>query len=522
MTDERAAQWTRRRFLRTAGGAVVAAVSLGALAYEAVQWTTAGPPPAGSSPGLTGVRSAGRAPASPRISGAPAAGRPGFHSRPDLTPPAITVDSPPGAVAPGLVFLTPNNGADSDGPTIVDNAGDLVWMLPVPGKHVTDFRVATYRGQPVLVWWEGTVNGGIGSGECVIVDTSYREVARVRAANGRSIDLHEFQLTPQGTALFFADAGVRAPVPAGSSPPPWQVLDCAIQEVDVETGTLLWEWHTADHIGLDETYVQPPASGNSLYDYVHANSIELEPAGTLLVSARNTSAVYRIDRSSGAIVWRLGGRRSDFRFGPGATFGWQHDLRRQADGTLTLFDDESPPVPARALVLRVDEAAHTVQLVRAYTRPQANLVASQGNVQTLANGNVFVGWGSTPFCSEFERDGRLVFDATFPGAVQSYRDFRFEWTAEPVDVPAVAVGPSSPGAGPVVYASWNGATEVARWDVLAGPDNAHMEPAASVPRSGFETAIALGSRPSLVAVHALDAAGRVLGVSATVNSAVSG
>jgi Arylsulfotransferase (ASST) len=522
MSDVHERPWTRRRFLTAAGGLVVAGTTIGAV-YEALRSTSgtaaAGPSPSPVVLGLnTGTASPVASAVVPGVS---------YRSRPDLAPPHVDIDIPAGSVAPGLVFLTPNNGAGEGGPTIVDNDGELVWMLPVRDRSVTDFRVATYRGQPVLAWWEGSVNGGIGSGDCVIADTSYRQIARISAGDRRTVDLHEFQITPDGTALFFADAGVRplraasaTPTPAGTPPASPSVLDCAIQEVDVATGKLLWEWHAIDHIAVDETYVKPPSTDKDLFDYVHTNSISVEPDGSLLVSARNTSAVYKIDRSTGAIVWRLGGRLSDFRFGPGATFGWQHDVRRQADGTITMFDDESPPVPARALVLRVDEHARTVQLVRSFTRPRPNLVSSQGNVQALANGNVFVGWGSTPFCSEFDSSGRVVFDATFPSAVQSYRDFRFEWVGDPTDRPSMALEPAASGL--TVYASWNGATQLASWEVLTGPDPAHLASVASAARAGFETVIHVATAQSVVAVRALDESGRTLGTSAAMSPAQAG
>ncbi|MGO9180872.1 MAG: arylsulfotransferase family protein [Candidatus Limnocylindrales bacterium] len=224
MTNEHARPITRRRFLQAAGGVVLGGTAIGLL-YEASggAWPVS---PRRPSPGLV---AGNRSPAaSPRPS--PAARS--FHTRPDLLAPVVTIDTSAGAVAPGLVFLTLDNGADKGGPLIVDNAGEPVWMLSVPGKSVADFRVATYRGQPVLAWWEGSTNAGIGSGECVIADTSYREIARVQAANGRTIDLHEFQITPQGSAFVFADAAVPAALVTGSatasSAVPAQVMDCAI------------------------------------------------------------------------------------------------------------------------------------------------------------------------------------------------------------------------------------------------------------------------------------------------------
>ncbi len=420
----------------------------------------------------------------------------------------------------GLLFLTPDNGVGTDGPLIVDDAGEPVWFRPDTGLQVANLQVSEYRGQPVLLWWEGTTNGGIGSGEIVMADATYQEIARLQAANGRTIDLHECQITPQGTPLVFADAVVPAASVIGSegvsSPVPAQVMYCAIQEIDIASGALLWEWHTVDHIALDESVVQP--TKDEIYDYVHANSIDLEADGSLLVSARNTSALYKIDRQSGEIVWRLGGRRSDFAMGPGTAFGYQHDARRRPDGTLTLFDDETPPTPARGLVLRLDEQAMTASLVAAYPHPGGLTVTSQGNLQTLPNGDVFVGWGAAPYCSEFGPGGDLRFDATYPAAKQSYRVFRQPWVGRPSDSPAIAVEREATGA-LTVFASWNGATEIDRWEILAGSEPSAMTSVAVAPSSGFETAILVVTAAPLLRARALDPTGAFLGASAYAASA---
>ena len=433
-----------------------------------------------------------------------------FLSRPDLQPPLIGATGPGGTVARGFIFLTPNDGLGPAGPTIVDDAGELVWMRPGNGDFLTDLRVSTYKGKPVLTWWQGTQNGGIGSGEHIVLDNTYQEVTRIRAVKGRQADLHELQLTPDNTALFFADASQTPSLKAGASPTPWPIMDCAIQEIDLGTGALLFEWHAADHVDIEESTVGAPTTANSVYDYVHTNSIEVDTDGNLIVSARNTSAVYKIDRHSGQIMWRLGGKRSDFAMGPGATFGYQHDARRQGDGTLTIFDDGVGPGASRGIVLRLDETAMTATLVREYKQPQGLFATSQGNMQVLPNGNVFVGWGSLPHFSEYMADGTLLMNATFT-ASQSYRDYRFPWVGRPTDAPAVAL--ENKGGSLAVYASWNGATEVASWDVLAGSSTEDLTRAASAPRSGFETAINLTTTEPYVAVRALDAAGSPLGTS---------
>ncbi|HEX7472964.1 MAG TPA: arylsulfotransferase family protein [Candidatus Limnocylindrales bacterium] len=415
-------------------------------------------------------------------------------------------------VAPGYIFYTPGNGAGVDGPTIVDDSGDLIWARGGSGRSVADFQVVRYQGRPALAWWEGAVNGGIGSGDFVLVDEAYREIGRIEAGGGGGADLHELRITTDGTALFFADAGVA---PAGSPGVSYQVMDCAIREVDLASGRLIWTWHSVDHIALDESYVTPPTTTGQAFDYAHLNSIEVDRDGDLLVSARNTSTIYKVDRTTGEVVWRLGGKRSDFAMGDGAAFSWQHDARRQADGTVTLYDDSATPGRSRALVLELDETARTARRVRDFVHPTGLLSSSQGNAQVLPNGDVFVGWGSQPFFSEFAPDGTLLFDATFPAGVQSYRDLRAPWVGRPDDAPAVAVD-SSPANGLTVYASWNGSTEVAGWDVLGGASAGSLRPLGSTARSGFETAIVIGERPTVLAVRAVDGDGALLGTSVPV------
>ncbi len=511
---------TRRDFLKTAVVAG-AAVGIAGFAYWAGSDVSAPVPTAGQSPGPSPTLQ-------PRPSLPP--GSKAFLSRPDLWGPVIVVTASAADLGAGLLFLTPRSGP---GPIIVDNAGSPVWIRPVPGKQTLNLRMGSYRGAPVLTWWEGTITRGTGQGEYVILDASYREVARVQAQNGLRGDLHEFILSPQNTALFGAYAD--RPVPpafAGTlpTPPPSPsptladsnlpaLYESIIQEVDVETGKLLFEWHSADHIGLDETYAIP--SNDQSFDYFHLNSIDVEPDGNLLISARHTCALYKIDRTTGEVIWRLGGKKSDFVMGPGTEFLWQHDARRHADGTITVFDDGSngknpPSEPqSRGLRLAVDETAMTVARVREYTHEPSILAKSQGSVQTLENGDVLVGWGDQPNFTEFRVDGTVAFDARLPDGASSYRALRFEWPGRGDGAPAVA-GVAVDGGSSAVYASWNGANDVASWKVLAGDTATALTVVASAKRTGFETAIPVSGRPAYVAVRALDVAGQTLGESQAV------
>jgi hypothetical protein len=295
-----------------------------------------------------------------------------------------------------------------------------------------------------------------------------------------------------------------------------RVIEGVVQEVDIETGEVLFEWHSLDHVGVEESYINRYYSEQ--LDYFHINSIEVDHDDNLLISARNTWAVYKVERASGEVLWRLGGKRSDFEMGEGTRTAFQHDARRHEDGTITIFDNGAHPTvheQSRAILLRLDEENMSATLLREYTSPEKILATSQGNAQLLPDGNVFVGWGSAPYFSEFSRDGGLLLNAGFPPECESYRAFRFIWSGHPTEAPALAVGLRSRNR-VALHASWNGATEVAAWEVISGPHPNRLEPLGSIPRDGFETAILAQTTGPYVAVRARDDSGEVLGTSAPV------
>ena len=441
-----------------------------------------------------------------------------FRSRPDLHPPGVAVRRNTVADAPGSFFVSPKAGTTPPGTMIVDGAGRLVWWHRVPrGQQAYDFRAQTFHGRPVATWWQGRFLGSFGAGEGEIYDAALRRIARVRAGNGYRADLHEFLLTPRNTALLVIYDTVRLDLSAVGGRRGATVLEGVVQEVDVDTGAVLFEWHSLRDVPLRESYMPVPRARDEVYDYVHINSVALDADGDLLVSGRHTHAVYKIDRESGRIRWRLGGRRSSFRMGPGAAFRWQHDARRRADGALTLFDNRARQplkgVKSRALVLRLDETARTATVVQAIRHPRGLLGASQGNVQALPDGGMVVGWGGrNPVFSQFDARGRLVFDARFRDTeAESYRAYRLPWSAQPGSRPALAVRRT--GAGMVVFASWNGDTGVAAWRVVSRAPGASGRVLGQAARTGFETPIRVPVRASPVAVQALDASGRVLATS---------
>jgi hypothetical protein len=442
-----------------------------------------------------------------------------FASAPTLHPPnvAITTDAP--GASPGDVFLTPTHGLGQSGPMIVNPQGGLVWYQPVPtGEVATDLQVESYRGQPVLTWWQGLIPAilGVGFGTDEIYSSSYTPIATVSAGNGYRADLHDFQLTPQGSAFITAYSLVDADLSSVGGSRDGALQDAIVQEIDVPTGLVMFEWHAYGHVELSDSFTRPPEDTEHPWDFFHLNSISLDPwgDGNFVISSRNTWAAYEIDHVSGAILWRLGGRRSSFRMGPGTGTAWQHDVRWQPDHTLTIFDNgASPKQHSQSRVIReqLDWPRREVTLVGRDVRSPPLLTGSQGDDQVLADGNSFVGWGEEPYFTEFSPSGQIVFEGHFPFPGESYRAFRFAWSATPAAPPALAVTVS--GSGSTVYASWNGATGVSAWRVLAGATPATLAAVASAASTGFQTTIAVAGTDADFAVQALGAGGEVLGTS---------
>lgn len=450
-----------------------------------------------------------------------------FVSRSDLQPPRLSVDvlgSPVGV--PPFIFLANKPyvgpGVGQKGLIIAQRDGDIVWFSPITNGQVLNFNVQSYQGKPVLTWWHGITGSSFGQGNCYIADSSYSLIATVKAGNGLMADMHEFNLTDQGTAL--VDAYRRHTVDLSSlgGKAHGTIVSGVVQEIDIATGDVVFEWDSLNHVPVTETKEQFfGGTPNSPFDYFHINSIAVAPDGDLLVSSRHTWTVYKIGRHDGSIRWRLGGKKSDFTFGPGAKFEWQHHARAHGTDLLTVFDNASSPpeeAQSRGLILRLDTQNMHATLVRAFTSPAGGLLAdNQGSMQLLPGNRAFVGWGAQPFFNEFDADGSVLLNGHLPVGDQSYRTFTGEWAGHPTDKPAIAVT-ANPARGVAVYVSWNGATEVASWRVHAGKRESSLDVVAALPKSRFETVIPANSTGPYFAVTAHDSSGSLIGQSAIVRS----
>ncbi|TMM08286.1 MAG: MFS transporter [Actinobacteria bacterium] len=455
-----------------------------------------------------------------------------YVSAPGLHPPKVRANAPTAStkLAPGHILMTnfydlnypPMVG--QSGPLILDNRLQPVWFKPVMKDEVAgNLSLQTYNGKPVLAWWQGIITntGATERGKYVIVDQHYRPVATLRGANGWLLTLHDIVI--RGSHAWVT-ANKNLPMDLGKYGGAYNgaLIDSAVQEYDLKTGKLIRTWDALDHIPLGDSRATVPTNGFP-WDAYHVNAIDPPSGGTFVVSMRNTWAVYKVSVATGKIVWTLGGRRSNFKFAKGADFQWQHDVTvYPGSALLTVFDNHccqitggGTYVPAtgysRGVVLKLDEGTRTATLAGQYSRGRDFASDYMGSVEPLPNRNEFVGWGSNPYFSEYDASGRLLLDAVLPRPNLSYRARLEQWVGLPRYAP---VGAARRRAGrTTVYASWNGATEVARWEVLAGSSGSGLHAVARSLKSAFETAIPVGRSYKRFKLEALDAKGRVIGVS---------
>ena len=497
---------SRREFLRLAGGVV----ALGTAAGLTLPGCSLSKASAGAGASLPALRS--------RTGGTTVRGIQHFRSRPDLRPPEIVVDVRPQDVIPGFVFTDCHGGYAQQGPMILSESGRLVGFLPLTPKPTVahrafNVRVQTYQDKPVMTYFVGAVVSAHGQGHYEIYDEKYHQVAQVHAGNGYQGDLHEFLLTDQGTALFTAYGEAVGRYPSGRR---GKYFYGVVQEVDVASGKVLFQWRSDQHVGLAESYYPAPANAANTWDYFHVNAITIDPTdNNLVISSRNTCAAYKVDRTTGRVIWKLGGKHSNFHMGKGSRFYFQHDVNLHPGGVVTIFDNEGgPPKEAsqsRGLVLQIDETKKTARVQTQWHHKPPVLSEALGSVQPLDKGHTFMGWGTSSYFTEYGPGGTVLFDGHLTPGTLSYRAFKETWTGTPTTVPSLVA--TRNGSGATLYASWNFATEVAGWVVLSGHRADALDAVGVANLAGFETVISVPHARAYVAVEAIDSSGAVLGKS---------
>lgn len=432
-----------------------------------------------------------------------------FQSFP-LKVPRITIDENKPGASEDEIFLAPK----TNGPMIVDKDGELVYYRP--GLRTTDFRVQRYMGKPVLTWWRRAQVGQHVESNYAIANNHYKVIKRFTAGNGYTSDPHEFTMTNRNTAYVTSFRTVVMDLSQYGGLKRTPVMDGVAQEVDIKTGLVLWEWHSLGNVKVNETYMPIPKKITRPFDFIHINSIAKDRDGNMLISARHTRALYKVNRKTGRVMWRMGGKRSDFKLGKGMNFAYQHDLRLGPNRTYTIFDNGSADGPlkdvspkSKAMVFRANPKTGRATLVRSYERSQPLRASSQGNMQLLSNGNYFVGWGSQRYCTEFAPGGEILFDLEYSARNVSYRCYRSPWLGAPTSPIAVKSGKTENGTR--VWVSWNGDTQVATWRVLGAGNTGKLGLVGEYPRDGFETAIAVPEGLTRFRLVGLNPRGQVLG-----------
>jgi hypothetical protein len=358
-----------------------------------------------------------------------------------LPPPAVIVLKQGADNGNGDIFIAPDGGTTS-GPEIISNTGKVIWFHAVPAEDsATDFRTQTYQGKPVLTWWQGTGFGGPSSGTDYIYNDRYQQIAEVKAANGYSADGHEFLITPWNTALIVADTIATANLTSTGGPADQAVIDGIVQEIDISTGKVLFQWNSADHVPYSDSENPRPAGFAIPWDWFHINAVHLDTDGNLLINSRYTWTTYKVNLHTGKIIWELGGKQSTFKLkaapgqvldSAGEIFAYQHDPEAIGNDEYTLFDNESDGgtglLPySRVVTVKLDLATKVATLVKSVEQPEGLVAAAEGNAQTTRNGDLFVGWGALPYISEFSPSGQLLFNAQLPDGGTSYRAYRLPW-----------------------------------------------------------------------------------------------
>jgi hypothetical protein len=376
---------------------------------------------------------------------------------PTSPPPVSILSSQPGFGHGEDFFITPTGDPETyaAGPEILSTNGEPIWFHAVPqGDAATDFRTQTYLGQPVLTWWQGTESGGVGNGTDYIYNDHYQQIATVQAGNGLAADAHEFYITPWNTALITAYQHTTENLTSIGGPPNQAVVNGVVQEIDIATGQVLWQWNSADHVPFSASEQPLPKLASETWDWFHVNAIHLNTNGDFLIDARNTWATYDVSPYSGNVQWTLGGKDSSYKLqaapgqvldSAGEIFAWQHDPEALGNGDYTFFDDEAtigaPELSySRAVTVNLNPWSKVATLLSSDNQPEGLSATSQGNAQPTNTGDLVVGWGSLPYFSAFDQRGNLAFNAEFPAGVNTYRAYLLPWNP-----PAPGNGQGGPG-----------------------------------------------------------------------------
>jgi len=416
---------------------------------------------------------------------------PRFYTYPEFSSVmTTTVTTLPNQTGEGDIFIAQLGILPTQSPhlLIVGDDGEPIYINRFSSDlAAADFKVQTVNDIPYLVYSIGTLRGGYSSGTYFVMDNTYTIIDSWTIGNGYGADFHDLQLMKNGHALLLSYVPIPWDLSPYEGPVDGTVLDIVIQEQDSEKN-VVFDWHASQHIPLTDTY---RALDESPLDYVHTNAIELDDDGNILISSRHISEITKIDRHTGEIIWRLGGKKNQFTFTNDIGFSYQHDIRRLPNGKVTLFDNgnQHDPPFSRAVEYEIGEATKTITRTWQYPEDTSIYAQFMGNSQQLPNGNSVIGWGAIPKVTEVHPDGTKAFELALGDL--TYRGFRFPWTSFPAEKPRTALLSTNDPDEATVFLSWNGATNISAYEVYAGPTPESMSVVTTTLTTGFESSITL-------------------------------
>lgn len=376
------------------------------------------------------------------------------------------------------------------------------------------------------------------------MDKHYRTVRTVEAQGaGATSDMHEFRMTPysNGTTVLMT---VYQPRPYDLTTNPrfniesgmgW-IVEGVFQEIEIDTGRLVFEWRSLDHVDPSQAWTLPGStdtSGTGLdekkpWDYFHLNSIDKNADGDYLISARHTSAIYKLSGKDGSIMWQLGGNSPSFEQ-VNFQFSYQHHARwileNDTHTQFSFYDNGGNGYNrtgnfSHGWIIEIDHEAKTATKIKEWGAPEAKgglLSTSQGNMQMLPNGGCHIGWGEHAYFSEHTADGTTVMYAQVAkrsSNVMVYRSGKYNWTGEPLTNPALWTYSLSEQDNTAFWVSWNGATKVRSWNFYAGlTASGPWEYVGNISKTGFETEYHIRGFAPWSYAEAVDGDGKALGTS---------
>ncbi|CUM50773.1 unnamed protein product [Debaryomyces tyrocola] len=486
-----------------------------------------------------------------------------YISRPDLIPSELDVQINKGGVEDSYIFLCPWNSdipraAPYFGPHIYDKEGNLIWTAYGLPQVISNFQPIQYHRNSSnttgLSYWTGAMSDvGLGFGSYREMDNSYRITKNLGLQSPFLHDFHEFHDFGDGTAAFSTYQAIQYNLSTWeSSMEEGWVYQNVLIEIDSSTDEVLFQWNSIEHIPISESLVLEQMddgkgkSNERPFDYLHMNSIDKDSDGNYLISCRHTWSLYYIDGKSGDLIWTLNSNpegTTNWDVDDDATFAYQHDARfvdaeligeKSNDSVryISLFDNESNGrTPegfrdrSRGIILKLtttkinsfttksNDTIGKVELFQEYKSGDAidDVCTSQGSVQVLDNGNVFVGWGSKAGVSEYTVDGDKIFEAVPKDDTNSYRAFKGNWTGKPSQDPAIVATAFESNSSTVMYFSYNGATEVKKYNLYGGNSTSDMSKVTQVDKDGFQGIYTAKEFYPYVKIEALDGDGKKLG-----------